>query len=118
MARQQHPNSLANLKRPVKGGPSPNPSGRPKDILTQALRRLVDDDEAKQLMRALLAECRDGNVKAMALAWERLEGKVTDKHELSGPDGAPLATGSPVVALSSDELRRILQVAGDGNGAS
>lgn len=76
MARQQHPNSLANLKRVPKGGASPNPSGRPKDLLTQTLRRLVDDKEAETLMAALLQECRDGNIKALSLAFERLEGKV------------------------------------------
>lgn len=66
---------LANLN-PAKPGESRNPSGRPKDILTQTLRRLVDGKEAEALVRALLSEGRGGNIKALALAYERLEGKV------------------------------------------
>src|SRR5258706_16134032 len=82
MARGQHPNSIANLKRVPKGGPSPNPSGRPKDILTQTLRRLVDEREAETLVTALLAASKDGDMKALALIWERLEGKVAQSLDV------------------------------------
>ena len=72
---------IANL-RPAKPGESRNPSGRPKDILTQTLRRLVNDGEAGKLMEALLSECRGGNVKALSLAFERLEGKAVQPVDL------------------------------------
>lgn len=66
---------MANLK-PAKPGQVLNPSGRPKDILTQRLRARLDDAEADALVNALLSQGKGGNVKALAMAWDRLEGKV------------------------------------------
>jgi hypothetical protein len=75
--------SLANL-RPFQKGQSGNPAGRPKNVLTRALRQKLEETEsnapgtrtnaealADKLFRLALA----GNVEALKICFDRLEGR-------------------------------------------
>jgi hypothetical protein len=80
-------------------GQSGNPRGRPRrgqsfaDALKTALA--IKDPETKrtQLQRvasALVAQAASGNVTAIALIAERLDGKVATDLNLGGQNGEPL----------------------------
>lgn len=65
-----------------KGGP-----GRPtKRSLTEALREIVDPDEAAKLLwrRAQKSDT------VLMYAYDRLEGRPKQQSEVSGPEGAPI----------------------------
>ncbi len=87
MKDRMHPHSLANLRPFKRGQPSPNPGGRPKDVLTPALRRMLTVEDAEKLAMSLIARAKAGDVKAATLIWDRLEGKAVARSE-SGEPGA------------------------------
>ena len=71
-------------------GQSGNPSGRPsRKFLTESLEKLLRETDKKTgkpnyelVMKALMAAARKGNVKALNLVLERMEGKVADELDL------------------------------------
>jgi hypothetical protein len=82
--RNLHPNSLANL-RPIKPGERRNPSGRPADLLSKALRRRLSKEDAERIADVLIAEAMAGNLKAIEIIWDRLEGKPVARQEHGEP---------------------------------
>jgi HPt (histidine-containing phosphotransfer) domain-containing protein len=84
---------LENLK-PWKPGQSGNPGGRPKGrLIDEALEELLlgnDSELALAIAKKLLARAKAGEVKAIQLVAERVQGKPKRQIELSGPDGGPL----------------------------
>lgn len=94
---------------PFKPGESGNPGGRPKGeaAFRERCRQAVDE----LVIERWINEVRGGGEDWMAAA-EKLAaygyGKPTDKHEHSGPDGAPL-----LPPMSREEVLRVL----DGTGA-
>lgn len=106
MAEKQRKNSdgraksNANLK-PFQPGQSGNPSGRPEGarnrstVLKELLRTICEftnpltlrketADLETQIMAALAAKARRGDIAAIKEIQDTLYGKVTDKQELSG----------------------------------
>ena len=84
---------IENLK-PWKPGQSGNPGGRPKrKLIDEALEELLlrnDSELALAIAKKLLARAKTGEVKAIQLVAERVQGKPKRQLELSGPDGGPL----------------------------
>lgn len=72
-----------------RGGPSPNPGGRPKEEreVVEALR-LHGDELVEALLRLALA--KKPNVKAIAEAFNRAYGKAKQVVELTGAGGGPV----------------------------
>ena len=100
-AAGRNPNSLANLKRYPKGGPSPHPGGRPTRAMTisSQLRDLMDGDPDKVIKswgdkptgaqivaEAMYRKLTSGNPKLIHEAMNRLEGRVPHKVEGGDPD--------------------------------
>ena len=84
---------VENLK-PWKPGQSGNPGGRPKGrLIDEALEELLlrnDSELALAIAKKLLARAKTGEVKAIQLVAERVQGKPKRQLELRGPDGGPL----------------------------
>lgn len=59
----------------------------------------------ERIVRAHIGKALDGDVPAIKEFYERVDGKVTDRHELSGPDGKPIQT--EVVTNELDLARRV-----------
>ena len=68
-------------------------SKRGVSLVTTLKRKLENNpDIADQLMQALIEHAVDGSPAHMKLAMEYLDGKVTDKVEMTGKDGEALKT--------------------------
>lgn len=81
-------------------GKSGNPKGRPKGkSLTTQLREALKQKESTTdtpfdvlLVRRLMKKAIDeGDMKAIQMVWDRLEGKPKQTHEHSGIGGDPIA---------------------------
>lgn len=124
MTEKQRKNSdgkakrLANLKPPFRKGQSGNPKGRPEGarnrstVLKELLETVCDfqnpltltrqtADLETQVMVALVAKARRGDIAAIKEIQDTLYGKLTEKKELSG------RLEIDVSQLSDDELRAI-----------
>lgn len=85
-----------------KGGPSPNPGGRPKRTpFTDAHREIAEatvkdltikdtDSVATAIAKALAREALKGKIQAAAEITNRVEGTVKQRLEVSGHEGEPL----------------------------
>lgn len=97
-----------NLKPPWPKGQTGNPNGRPKGRTMQArLRDAIEKAAAggKDLGDAIAAvhirEALKGNVKAIEMIYERLDGKPLQPVQLSGDDdGAPIRLAAFESALA------------------
>jgi hypothetical protein len=94
----------------VKGGPSPNPGGRPKasTALKQALEALaIDDDTATKKLKRLL-ESTDDKVALDAVKFliDHVKGKP--RQEITGEDG-----GAIKLDASSGLLETLKKLAGE-----
>ena len=75
--------------RDIKPGQVLNPKGRPKlgMAVTDILRQKLPADEFAKIVAE---QVRKGNESIIKHVYDRLEGKVPDKHELTGADGGDL----------------------------
>lgn len=83
---------------------NPGGPGRPKraetisDIIREALKQRTiggkpipgDRTVADVIAEVVMAKALKGDHKFITTLLERVEGKVKERHEISGPDGAPL----------------------------
>jgi hypothetical protein len=104
-----------------KKGQSGNPGGRPKRDLTLtgalrlALRQKAHGGQTHLELIALklLAMAEDGNLEAIKLAFERIDGKVIERIEQTGPDGGPFLLRVAVVHDRDDPEPRRLEAVED-----
>lgn len=86
-----------------KKGQSGNPGGRPKNesLLSILRRKLQEEHNGKTLaeivVEALLKGAVQGKPEHLKELLNRVEGKVTDKHELTGAEGGPVRVAYKVV---------------------
>ena len=83
---------------PYQKGQSGNPKGRPKkgtamaDALRTVLNKSEDGRQNKRAVAEKLVEmARSGNLEAMKLLFERVDGKVPETRVLEGSKDAPVA---------------------------
>jgi len=62
-----------------------NPSGRPKNRLTDALRAAATDERSRQLAEKLWSMALRGNLQAISILLDRLEGKAVARQEQGTP---------------------------------
>jgi hypothetical protein len=99
-----------------KGGPSPNPGGRPKEEREVVeILRLKGRELAEKLLEVAL---EDGNVKAIAEAFNRAYGKPKETVEFSGTvkreidfENLPPARAEKVAALL-EQIEALLRADG------
>lgn len=84
---------VENLK-PWPKGISGNPGGRPKRrLIDEVLNELLlteDSKVAEAIARALLGKAKAGDLRAIQLVVERVQGRPKQAMELSGIDGGPM----------------------------
>lgn len=89
------------------GGPG-NPHAQRVSQIRSVLLDAVSDNDIKAIVKALVAQAKEGDVKAAAELFNRLIGRAGDapvQGELSSPDTAPLAT-TPEQILEAIEKRK------------
>jgi hypothetical protein len=129
MAEKQRKNSegrakrLANLK-PFPKGQSGNPEGRPEGarnrstVLKELLKHVSDfqnpitfkTESAEfetQVMLALIARARRGNIAAIKEIQDTVYGKITDKQELSGSVEVKALTIEDVKKLAAKRREQV-----------
>ena len=103
-----NPHGVPRNLKPFQPGQSGNPSGRPKGSVSMKaiLRRKLAEAEAasaEAIVDALIAEAKGGNLRAIAVILDRLEGKVPDKVEVRN---TPPEIDSEVMAVAEAKLRQ------------
>lgn len=79
-------------------GHCPNPSGRPRErwSLRSALRSSCDQEDLEQIARVLIEEAKAGNLRAIEVLFNRLDGRV--------PAGQAADSSSPKVIVLPDSV--------------
>ena len=75
------------------GGARPNSGRKPqtfKAMFDAAAKKVCTADKMEQILNATMEAALNGDVAAQKLFYDRLLGKVTDKVEVTGENGAPL----------------------------
>lgn len=104
-------NPIPNNK-PFAKGVSGNPSGRPKDVLTHAIREKLTPDQASALADKLMALAMAGDLKALEIVLDRVEGKAVARQEQGDPGAFERL--SALREMTPDELRALIRTV-DGN---
>jgi len=89
-----------------KKGQSGNPTGRPKklpitDIYNELLEEGVTKSDIKKAMRSLVRGRSSATVQALKEMADRVEGKPTERHEITGAEGGPVRVKVEIVKRSA-----------------
>jgi hypothetical protein len=107
IGRGKHPNSRkgkANLK-PFPKGVSGNPGGLPgTDVAALLARRVIEQSQAKAF-KGFADQLAKGNAYAFSVLADRAYGKVKDRMELTGADGAPLEVTVKLVRPTLKDMK-------------
>ena len=107
---------LNGLRPRQKGDPCLNPGGRPRlkpvrqALLEAAFIEGTTKDRYTELAEVIWENALKGDLAFIVFLTDRIEGKVPMRAEVSGPDGGAIET-SPVMSLTTDELRRLVSTA-------
>lgn len=93
--------------RPFQKGQSGNPSGRPRNVFTQALHNGVTPEIAAQITQQLIDLALSGDLKAIEVLLDRIEGKAVARQEQGKP--GEFDALAPLAELSTDELRALIR---------
>ena len=93
---------------PWQPGQSGNPSGRPKAMLTAAIRQLITPEVARQLAEVVIRKSLEGEYPWMALLYDRLEGRPVQRAAIEVTDDRPQYNLS---RATDEQLEAILQAA-------
>jgi hypothetical protein len=91
--------------RPFVKGVSGNPGGRRTPLFTQALQGKLTAARAERIAEQVLALAEAGDLEAIKLAWDRLEGKAVAREEQGGPGAFDL----DLSAVETGVLKRALK---------
>ena len=90
-------------------GQSGNPSGRRKHYITQGIMSTISEDDAAKFGAILREMALAGDLKAMEMILDRVEGKAIARQEQGQP--GEFDTLQSLQELSSDDLRSIVKLA-------
>jgi Family of unknown function (DUF5681) len=95
-----------NLKRPVKGGPSPNPNGRPRKLpeLDRLCAEVLGEEKdgttaIETILKVLRAKAAKGDLRAAELLLDRAYGRARQGVDLSA---VVTQFPSPVIELPNE----------------
>lgn len=110
---------LANLK-PFQPGQSGNPGGRPKKLISDAYRLVLEQQAtygkqkgtgAELLAAKMWRQAMSGKIQAATEITDRVEGKAMQAVQMSGPGGGAI----PLTSMSPEENeRRIAELLAKG----
>jgi hypothetical protein len=66
-----------------------------KKPFTEQMKRfiLANPEKMERIIEGVFKQAEEGNLTALGMIADRVEGKPMQAQEISGPDGAPLADG-------------------------
>jgi len=88
-------------------GVSGNPGGRPKNDLAREIAKAIFENNKEGAYNALAKALMRGNAHVFKELADRAYGKVTEKHELTGKDGAPLEYCDMTEAQLSERIKQL-----------
>ena len=104
-----------------KKGQSGNPKGRPKGrTLADRLANKLDANDgelAEMLVKVLIREAGKGKFQHMREIFDRIDGRVTEKREITGAEGGPIEIGDAKQSLL-DKLAHIAESEGETSGGA
>jgi hypothetical protein len=104
--RKVNPKSLANLRpKPWPKGVSGNPSGLPGTDVAALIARRAFEENPDAVYKGFVQQLANGSAYAFSVLADRGYGKVKDRHEISGPDGAPIALTVKLVKPTLKDLK-------------
>lgn len=94
--------------RPFQKGDDPrrNVGGRPKAVLSHALAAEMTEDDAQAILRAVVAKAKKGDLVAIAMLWDRSEGKAVARNESGAPGEFTGLEETPMAELIDLAQRR------------
>lgn len=93
--------------RPFQKGQSGNPGGRRPAVLSRAVFAKLTDEQAEQIAAELIEKAIAGDLQAISMLWERIEGKVPNKHENGQPGDFDLDLSDVETQALKAALRRV-----------
>jgi len=90
-----------------KGDPRINRGGRPPALLSKAMQAVVSDEDAEAIMKRVLAAAKKGDLQAIQMLWDRMEGKAVARNEQGQPGAFDLDLSDVETSALKAALRRV-----------
>lgn len=91
----------------AKGDPRINRGGRPRQLLTKAIADTMTEADAKSIVAVVIKQAKGGDLQAVQMLWDRMEGKAIARKEQGEPGEFTGLEDRP-----TEELLRIVEKAG------